>query len=190
MSQHMSIQTFDDPRFLRQALGRFATGVTVVTTRAPGGKLEGLTANSFSSVSLDPPLVLWSLRKQAPSLESFRRSGCFAVNVLGAHQHDHCARFATPLADKFLDVSYTEGFGGCPVLTDSIATFECSTHDIIEGGDHLIFIGRVESAVCRDGEPLIFSAGTFCVPTRFHRPEVSQAQASGPSASVQRECCS
>ncbi len=191
VSQHMRIHKINDPKHLRQALGRFATGVTIVTTRGPNGKLEGLTANSFSAVSLDPPLVLWSLQKKAPSLESFRNSGCFAVNVLGAHQHDHCRRFATPSADKFLDVAYRDGFGGCPVLDDSIATFECSTQSVVEGGDHLIFLGRVESAVYRDGEPLIFSAGSFCVPTSFWPKESApQAQTTGQPASIQRECCS
>jgi flavin reductase (DIM6/NTAB) family NADH-FMN oxidoreductase RutF len=191
VSQHMRIHKINDPKHLRQALGRFATGVTIVTTRGPNGKLEGLTANSFSAVSLDPPLVLWSLQKKAPSLESFRSSGSFAVNVLGAHQHDHCRRFATPSADKFLDVAYRDGFGGCPVLDDSIATFECSTQSVVEGGDHLIFLGRVESAVYRDGEPLIFSAGSFCVPTSFWPKEsASQAQTTGQPASIQRECCS
>ena len=167
MTQQMSPCKVDDPRHLRQALGRFATGVTVVTTRSPTGKLEGLTANSFSSVSLDPPLVLWSLQKRAPSLESFRAAGHFAVNVLGVHQHDHCQHFARPSADKFKNIPHGIGFGGCPVLDDCIATFECSTHSIVEGGDHLIFLGRVERAIYRDGDPLIFSAGSFCVPTVF-----------------------
>jgi flavin reductase (DIM6/NTAB) family NADH-FMN oxidoreductase RutF len=187
----MRIHKINDPKHLRQALGRFATGVTVVTTRSPHGKLEGLTANSFSAVSLDLPLVLWSLQTKAPSLASFRSSGCFSVNVLGAHQHDHCRHFATPSADKFLHVAYKDGFGGCPVLDNSIATFECSTHSIVEGGDHLIFLGRVESAVYRDGEPLIFSGGSFCIPASFRLNEsASQAQPTGQPASIQRECCS
>lgn len=187
----MSIYKINDPKHLRQALARFATGVTVITTRGPNGKREGLTANSFSAVSLDPPLVLWSLQKKAPSLESFRSSGCFAVNVLGAHQHKHCRHFATASADKFLNVAYRDGFGGCPVLDDSIATFECSTHSVVEGGDHLIFLGRVESAVYRDGEPLIFSAGSFCVLTSFQpRESAAPAQPAGRPASIQRECCS
>jgi len=189
MSQHSRSRTNADPLHLRRALGRFATGVTVVTTRGPGGKLEGLTANSFSSVSLDPPLVLWSLQKRAPSLESFRNSGFFAVNVLGAHQHDHCRHFATPSPDKFLSIPHTIGLGGCPILEDCIARFECSTHSVVEGGDHLIFIGRVENAVYREGEPLIYSAGSFCVPARFQKTDAaSEAPPIGKSA-MQRECC-
>jgi flavin reductase (DIM6/NTAB) family NADH-FMN oxidoreductase RutF len=191
MTRQTSPRRVDDPRHLRQALGRFATGVTVVTTCSPAGKLEGLTANSFSSVSLDPPLVLWSLQKRAPSLGSFRASGHFAVNVLGAHQHDHCQHFARPSADKFRHIAHAIGFGGCPVLEDCIATFECSTHSIVEGGDHLIFIGRVERAVYRDGDPLIFSAGSFCVPALFPTPDsASEAPTPGRPSLVPRECCS
>jgi flavin reductase (DIM6/NTAB) family NADH-FMN oxidoreductase RutF len=191
MSQHMNSRKVEDPKHLRQALGRFATGVTVVTTRSPGGKLEGLTANSFSSVSLDPPLVLWSLQKKAPSLESFRSSGFFAVNVLGTHQHDHCHHFARPSLDKFSDIPHEIGLGGCPLLEESLASFECSTHDVIEGGDHLIFIGRVERVTYRDGEPLIFSGGSFCVPTQFQKPQtVPETRSSGQAAQIQRECCS
>jgi flavin reductase (DIM6/NTAB) family NADH-FMN oxidoreductase RutF len=189
MSQSRSIRKVEDAGQLRQALGRFATGVTVVTTRAPSGKLEGLTANSFTSVSLDPPLVLWSLQKSAPSLESFRASGFFAVNVLGVHQHNHCQHFARPAPDKFLDVPHEVGLGGCPLLNDSLARFECSTHSVVEGGDHLIFIGRVERAEHLDGDPLIFSGGSFYVPALFRKPEcVSEARPTGRSTITQREC--
>jgi flavin reductase (DIM6/NTAB) family NADH-FMN oxidoreductase RutF len=153
-----------DARQLRNALGCFATGVAVVTTRTAENKLEGLTVNSFSSVSLDPPLVLWSLRLDSPSLESFRSSGWFAVNVLGAHQHTLCRHFATRAVNKFADVPHEFGLGGCPILIDSLARFECSTERTIEGGDHVIFIGRVERATYRKGTPLIFSAGQYCVP--------------------------
>ena len=151
-----------DQRHLRHALGRFATGVTVITTRTPQGKLEGLTANSFSAVSLDPPLVLWSLRRNASSLSSFLESGYFAVNVLGAHQCDLSRRFATPAPDKFAGLTFTAGLGGCPLLQDTLASFECSTEHTVVGGDHIIFIGRVHRATYRDGEPLIFSAGQYC----------------------------
>jgi flavin reductase (DIM6/NTAB) family NADH-FMN oxidoreductase RutF len=151
-----------DPRHLRNALGRFATGVTVITTRTPEGKLEGLTANSFSAVSLDPPLVLWSLRQNAPSLESFRSAGYFAISVLAADQTDLSRHFATPSEDKFATVPHGKGLGGCPVLQGALASFECSTEHTVVGGDHIIFIGRVHRATYRDGEPLIFSAGQYC----------------------------
>jgi flavin reductase (DIM6/NTAB) family NADH-FMN oxidoreductase RutF len=150
-----------DERHLRNALGRFATGVTVVTTRTADGKLEGLTANSFSAVSLDPPLVLWSLRASAPSLPSFEVAGHFAVNVLSASQHGLCRRFATPSRDKFESVQHAPGLGGCPLLAGALATFECSTDSHVAGGDHVIFFGRVRRAAFADGAPLIFSAGTY-----------------------------
>ena len=151
-----------DQRHLRQALGRFATGVTVIATRTVEGKLEGLTANSFSAVSLDPPLVLWSLRRNAPSLDSFLNSGYFAVSVLAANQSDLSRHFATPAEDKFATAAHAAGLGGCPVLQDALASFECSTEHTVVGGDHIIFIGRVHRATYRDGEPLIFSAGQYC----------------------------
>jgi flavin reductase (DIM6/NTAB) family NADH-FMN oxidoreductase RutF len=150
-----------DPRPLRQALGRFATGVTVVTTCTGEGKYEGLTANSFSAVSLDPPLVLWSLRLAAPSLENFKRAGHFVINVLCRDQRAMSRHFATPRHDKFADVDFAPGIGGCPMLADSLAIFECRTESMIEGGDHIIFIGRVTQAHHREGEPLIFAGGRY-----------------------------
>jgi len=151
-----------DPRQLRNALGRFATGVTIVTTRGPDGRLEGLTANSFSAVSLDPPLVLWSLNRSSPSLASFRKSGCFAVNILAASQTGLSHRFATRRNNKYEDVEFTVGLDGCPLLKDPVATFECATEMMVDGGDHVIFVGRVRRIMWRDGEPLIFSAGQYC----------------------------
>ncbi len=153
-----------DPRQMRNALGRFATGVTVITTQTPAGKFEGLTANSFSALSLDPPLVLWSIRQSAPSLPGFLAAGGFAVNVLAADQRKLAADFATASVDKFADVDFAMGQQGYPLLPGSIAVFECQTESTVEGGDHLIFIGRVVAASYRDGEPLVFSAGEYCVP--------------------------
>jgi len=151
-----------DPRELRTALGKYATGVTVVTTRGPDGKLEGLTANSFAAVSLDPPLVLWSLRRNAPSLQRFLDAGHFAINILGS-EHSHLSKhFATPRADKFESVTFAEGLGGCPLLDDPLAHFECTTEMTTQGGDHVIFIGRVRRMSSRDGHPLIFSGGAYC----------------------------
>lgn len=150
-----------DHRVLRAALGRFATGVTIITTRTPEDKLEGLTANSFSAVSLDPPLVLWCLKRNAPSLPSFLGSGYFAVNVLAVAQGELAHRFATPHRDKFAGVAHVPGLGGSPLFPDTLAAFECSTESTIDGGDHVIFLGRVHRACQRDGEPLIFSAGRY-----------------------------
>jgi flavin reductase (DIM6/NTAB) family NADH-FMN oxidoreductase RutF len=146
---------------LRQALGRFATGVAVIATRTPEGKLEGLTANSFAAVSLDPPLVLWSLRRHAPSLPAFQRSGTFSVNVLSAGQRELSRHFATPSADKFASVAHGPGQGGCPLIEGCLAWLECRIDQTMDGGDHLIFIGRVLRASFAEGEPLIFSAGQY-----------------------------
>src|SRR4051812_48579244 len=105
---------------LRGALGRFATGIAVMTTRTPDGQIKGVTANSFSSVSLDPPLVLWSLRRNAPSLEAFMASRYFAVNVLCADQVGVSRRFAQPHADKFQGVACAPGLGGCPLIEGAL----------------------------------------------------------------------
>jgi flavin reductase (DIM6/NTAB) family NADH-FMN oxidoreductase RutF len=151
-----------DARYLRNALGKYPTGVAVITTRTPDGKLEGLTANSFAGVSLEPPLILWSLRQQAPSLKSFLEAKAFAVNVLGREQADLSRHFSRPSEDKFCDVDYSDGFGGCPVLPKALAVFECSTEVTTNGGDHIIFLGRVRNVAFRDGHPLIFSGGKYC----------------------------
>jgi flavin reductase (DIM6/NTAB) family NADH-FMN oxidoreductase RutF len=149
---------------LRRALGRFATGVTVVTTRGPAGRTEGVTVNSFSSVSLDPPLVLWCLRRAAPSAPSFLAAEWFAINVLGADQHHLSRHFATAHPDKFAAVSAASGLGDCPLLPTALARFECRAERSLEAGDHVIFIGRVVRLDHREGEPLVFSGGRFCVP--------------------------
>ena len=150
-----------DPLLLRQALGRFATGVTVITTRTPSGKYEGLTANSFAAVSLDPPLVLWSLRLASPSLPGFKEAGHFVVNVLSSAQSETSRHFATPRHDKFDEVAFSDGIGGSPMLDGSLAIFECRTETTVDGGDHVIFIGRVVGAHHQDGEPLIFAGGRY-----------------------------
>jgi flavin reductase (DIM6/NTAB) family NADH-FMN oxidoreductase RutF len=152
-------------RDLRNAFGRFATGVTVITTRTGDGKREGLTANSFAAVSLDPPLVSWSLKREAPSFPNFLATPHFAVNVLSAGQRDLCRHFSTPSPDKFAGLAFEDGLHGAPLLPGCLAVFECVTQNTFAGGDHMIFIGRVDRAVHRDGEPLIFSAGRFCVPS-------------------------
>ncbi len=149
---------------LRRALGRFATGITIVTTRGAAGKAEGVTVNSFSSVSLEPPLVLWCLRSAAPSLASFRAAGWFAINVLGAGEPHLSRHFATAHPDKFAAVPTLPGLGGCPLLPAALASFECRAERHIEAGDHVIFLGRVVRFDHREGEPLVFSAGRLSVP--------------------------
>jgi flavin reductase (DIM6/NTAB) family NADH-FMN oxidoreductase RutF len=151
-----------EPRHLRNALGQYPTGVTVVTTCSPDGRLEGLTVNSFAAVSLDPPLILWSLRREADSLPSFVASRRFVINVLASEQSHLSKHFATPRSNKFETVMFSRGLGGCPILDNPLALFECTTESTTEGGDHVIFIGRVRRVSFRNGEPLIFSAGAYC----------------------------
>lgn len=146
----------------RNALGCFATGVTIVTSVTPEGELLGITANSFNSVSLDPPLVLFSLDRAAFSLKAFEASGCFAINILRDDQIALSSNFAKTLADKWDGVAYEVWETGCPILKDALASFECRTHSIYDGGDHLIFLGRVLGLRAQtEGEPLLFFRGTY-----------------------------
>lgn len=151
-----------EPRYLRNALGQYPTGVTVVTTCSPDGRLEGLTVNSFAALSLDPPLVLWSLRRESPSLPNFLASRRFVINVLGSEQSHLSKHFAARRPDKFEAVAFSSGLGGCPILENPLALFECTTESTGEGGDHVIFVGRVDRVSFREGDPLIFSAGLYC----------------------------
>lgn len=151
-----------DPRKLREALGCFATGVTIVTARSLDGELLGITANSFNSVSLNPPLVLFSLDRRAYSLRKFEECGRFAVNILGEEQRDASATFATPLTDKFSTVRYAFGRTGSPVLEDAIAVFDCSIRFRYDGGDHVIFVGEVIDLIVKsDGRPLLYFRGRY-----------------------------
>lgn len=150
-----------DPREFRDALGRFATGVTIVTTTDADGRPVGVTANSYNSVSLDPPLVLWSLAKTARSMEAFQNAKAFAIHILGREQQDLASRFASRGEDKFAGLALTTGAGGVPVLPDCAAHFECETTYAYEGGDHVIFVGRVVSFEKRDKAPLLFHQGRF-----------------------------
>lgn len=152
-----------DPRELRNALGRFATGVCVVTTRTLDGQAAGLTVNSFSSVSLDPPLVAWCLGRKAPSMRAFAQAEHFAVHVMAEDQHALAMHFARPAQDKFVAVrdQFEPGIGNLPVLRNALARFECRKASSVDGGDHLIFIGRVERFAYADRPPLLFHAGRF-----------------------------
>lgn len=177
MTRHsVCFQTDDQPdlRLFRNCLGRFATGITVITTRAPNGKCEGMTANSFSAVSLDPPLILWSVKNEAPSLPAFLAAGAFTVNVLSQEQAGLSHHFATPKPDKFDGIDCAEGHGGCPVLPDTLAHFECSLHQVVQAGDHQIIIGRVERAQFDEAAaPLLFSAGRYAIATPLPNVDAS-----------------
>ena len=149
-------------RDLRRTLGAFATGVTVVTARTPDGEPVGLTISSFNSVSLDPPLILWSLSLESPNLEAFRRASHYAVNVLAADQQWLSDRFAARRSDRFTDLPQQPGLGGAPLLAGCCAWFECANDTQYPGGDHLIFIGRVERfAPSETQSPLIFHRGGY-----------------------------
>ena len=150
-----------DPRTLRDALGCFATGVTVVTCLTADGTPTGLTVNSFTSVSLDPPLLLVCPHKMAASSAALIEASHFAVNVLGAWQFALSEHFAKRAPDKFENVVHAPGLAGCPLLFGALATFECSKEANVTSGDHVVFFGRVERATYREGEPLIFSAGRY-----------------------------
>lgn len=150
-----------DAREFRDSLGAFATGITVVTATAADGTKVGCTANSFSSVSLDPPLVLWAIAKNANSYETFMESDHFAIHVLHAGQEDVSRLFATKEADKFAQIASSEGLGGIPVLNDYSVRFECSTEYRYEGGDHIIIVGRVHEMRNANKEPLGFYKGKY-----------------------------
>ncbi|HWI12559.1 MAG TPA: flavin reductase family protein [Burkholderiaceae bacterium] len=149
-------------RDFRAALGMFATGVTIVTARDSQGAPVGLTANSFNSVSLSPPLVLWSLARSAGSMPAFERGSHYAINILAADQHLLAERFASKAADRFEGVAFREGAGGAPILDGSAAVFECFNRSRYEEGDHVIFVGEVERCHRRAGaQPLIFHGGRY-----------------------------
>jgi flavin reductase (DIM6/NTAB) family NADH-FMN oxidoreductase RutF len=151
-----------DRRAFRNALGCFATGVTVVTTVTDAGDPVGLTANSFSSVSLDPPLVLFCLDRASQNLDAFRVSGRFAVNVLGDDQRDLSVRFSTTIGDRWDGVAWERWETGAPVLNGCLATLDCETEAIHEGGDHVIIVGRVKRlASVVDGKPLLYFRGDY-----------------------------
>lgn len=157
----MSSRPTLDTRALRHALGQFATGVTIVSCLDAGGRPVGLTANSFNALSLDPPLVLWSLRRESPSLEAFDRATHFAVNVLGEAQVDLSRRFAATREDKFSDVAWAPGLGGAPVLAGCAATFQCETAQRQDAGDHRLYIGRVLELQAQPVPPLVYHAGHY-----------------------------
>ena len=149
----------EQSRAFRDALGRFATGVTVVTTAGPEGPL-GFTANSFSAVSLDPPLVLWSPARSSSRFAAFAQAAHYSIHVLGADQRDLCERFARS-DGGFEGLSHGLSAEGAPLLRGALARFDCARHAGYDGGDHMIIVGRVLRANFRDGAPLIFSQGGF-----------------------------
>lgn len=145
---------------LRECLGRFATGITVVTCRGSEGPC-GITANSFSSVSLEPPLVLWNIAKVTNSLQAYLDAEHFAVNVLSAGQQELSSHFAQSDHTVFNGIDYETSARGVPLLPDSVACFECRTHQVYDCGDHYIIVGEVENYRAHDREPLLFYNGQY-----------------------------
>jgi 3-hydroxy-9,10-secoandrosta-1,3,5(10)-triene-9,17-dione monooxygenase reductase component len=160
MTQHV-VDSALPTLLLRAALGRFATGVTIVTCRAADGGLVGLTANSFNALSLQPPLILWSLRSASPTLEPFLAASHFAVNVLAETQVELSRRFASPVGDKFAEGPWAEGLGGAPVLAGCAAVFECEQLSCQTAGDHMLFIGQVHRLSEAPVTPLVFQSGHY-----------------------------
>lgn len=152
-----------DKRQFRNALAEYATGVTIVTAKAKSGELLGMTVTSFNSVSLDPPLVFFSISATALSLSALRESDAYVVNVLARTQENLSNQFARAASDKWAGVGYTKGYKGVPLLANAIVHFECEPYACHEAGDHLIFLGRVISFHTSDvaAEPLLFFRGHY-----------------------------
>lgn len=161
----------------KRAAGAFITGVTVVTVRDDRGKLRGFTANSFTSVSLDPPLVLVCLHRSAPSLRAFRAGRGFTINVLSAEQEWISRQFARLSADKFATIRYRLGVTGSPNIEGCLAHIDCTLETSYEGGDHVILIGRVRCVASGEGSPLI-----------FHRSRYLRALADPPASGTDTQC--
>lgn len=151
----------DNAKAFRQCLGKFATGVTVVTCCDDDGDPYGITANSFSSVSLDPPLVLWNIAKVSSSLDAYLKAQQFAINILAAGQQDLSSHFAKSDHTLFDDIEFTLSTNGAPLLPDTVACFECRTHEIHDCGDHYIIVGEVTRFTSNDQDPLLFFAGGY-----------------------------
>ena len=151
-----------DPGIFRQTLGRFATGITIVTACDAQGSPHGLTVNSFTSVSLAPPLVLFCIGKTSQSLESIMAANSFAINILSAEQEVISTRFASRLESRFDGVDWVPGVTGSPLLAGALATLDCRKHQTVEAGDHYILIGEVmATAFHDDADPLLYFASKY-----------------------------
>jgi flavin reductase (DIM6/NTAB) family NADH-FMN oxidoreductase RutF len=161
LSDELALRVPDAASF-RSALGMFATGVTIVTARHANGSPVGLTVNSFNSVSLAPPLVLWSLSRHARSMAAFEQASHYAVHVLGVDQRELAERFASKDADRWAGLRFSEGAGGVPLLEGAAAVFECRNRSRYDEGDHVILVGEVERCGWQaQAAPLLFHGGRF-----------------------------
>ena len=161
VSPPVSEKTPVDVQALRKTLGQFATGVTVIAARAADGALVGLTANSFGALSLDPPLIVWALRKSSPSLPVFEGNDQFVVSVLAEEQVEVSRRFASHAPNKFDGVAHALNEHGVPLIHGATAWFECRTVSRQIAGDHCLFIAEVERFTSADAAPLLFHAGGY-----------------------------
>jgi flavin reductase (DIM6/NTAB) family NADH-FMN oxidoreductase RutF len=165
MSSHGRTAGDDRPAFdqrqFRDALAQFATGVTIVCTRAPNGRYVGFTANSFNSVSLDPPLILWTIAAGSASLAAFESAERYAVNVLSSEQADLARRFSRPHSDRFAGVAHRLGWSDAPLIDGCVAWLECRHHARHAAGDHVVFVGEVVTVERARGHALIFHQGRF-----------------------------
>lgn len=158
----MANQTFTSKE-LRQTFGCFPTGVTVITTKDADGAPIGVTASSFNSVSMDPPLILWSVDKVAYSASIFKNAKHFTVNILSDAQVDISNRFASRGEDKFKDIDWCDDEHGMPNIADASAQLRCNTWNVYEGGDHYIIVGEVMSLANNQKPPLVFATGGYCI---------------------------
>jgi 3-hydroxy-9,10-secoandrosta-1,3,5(10)-triene-9,17-dione monooxygenase reductase component len=177
----------DEIRSFRNALGAFATGVTVVSTRSADGIDVGLTANSFNSVSLDPPMVLWSLAKASRALPIFVGSRYFTIHVLAADQEAISTRFSRATQDKFAGLDIERGLGDTPMLRDYSARFQCRTAFQYEGGDHVIFVGQVEAFDHTERKPLVFHSGQYALTVNKSKDEASTESSPDPTSSFSQD---
>ena len=150
-----------DAKEFRAALGRFASGVTVVTTRDATGAHHGLTVSAFCSLSLDPPLVLVCIDKRAASHMAFRESGAYVVNLLADSQEGLSRAFSSRVVDRFAGIAHTPGVAGIPVLDGALASIECTLAATHDAGDHTIYVGAVEKVTVRDAQPLVYFSGRY-----------------------------
>lgn len=171
-----------NPRHLRDCFGQFATGVTIITTCGAGGERIGLTASSFNTLSLSPPMVLWSLGAHSSSLPMFRQALYFSVNVLETHQMPLAKRFSQKNIDRFDGVKWHPGLHDVPLIDGAVAWFECETRAVNEFGDHVLFVGEVLRCARVDGSPLLFRKGEYAVSqTWAHTDALKAIDGSGPS---------
>ena len=161
MSSPSIVAVSSDPQKLRECLGKFATGVTVVTCNDAHGRPCGITANSFSSVSLDPPLVLWNIAKVSNSLQAYLAAEFFAINILNRDQQDLSSHFARTDHTLFDRIDYQISDNGVPILPNTLACLECRTHQIHDSGDHYIIVGEIKKHRSGDQPPLLFFDGQY-----------------------------